>query len=51
MKRKDSRFALGLGLVVIAVLFVFTYVQPNIWLRVLIDALLVAGAFWVWKKK
>lgn len=51
MKRQDSRLALLLGLVTLAVLLVFTYVQPNIWLRVLADALLFAGIFWIWKKK
>jgi hypothetical protein len=51
MKRRDSRYPLSLGLVVIAILFIFTYAQPNIWLRLAIDILLIASAFWVWKRK
>jgi hypothetical protein len=51
MKRKDSRLALLLGLVVIGVLFIFTYIQPNIWLRAGIDVLLVGDAWWVWKRQ
>ncbi|MHC1783884.1 MAG: hypothetical protein AB9891_14215 [Anaerolineaceae bacterium] len=51
MKRRESRLPLALGLVVIIVLFIFTYAQPNIWLRVAVDVLLCGAVFWVWKKK
>lgn len=51
MKRSDSRFALVLGLAVIAILFILTYIQPAIWLRGGLVVLLFVAAFRVWKKK
>jgi hypothetical protein len=39
--RVDWRLPLSLGLAALACLFLFTYVQPAIWLRSLLDALLL----------
>lgn len=50
MKRRNSRSALILGLLVVAVLFVFTYLQPDIIMRVIIDFLLIAGAITAWDR-
>jgi hypothetical protein len=36
--------ALGLGLLVVAALFVLTYVQPDLWIRAIMDVALWAGA-------
>lgn len=42
--------ALGVGLAVVVELFVITYVQPAIWLRVAFDLLLWAGAAWALRR-
>jgi hypothetical protein len=50
MKRSDSRFALSLGIISVLILLIFTYIQPEIWVRVVLDLILIAGTVWVWKK-
>lgn len=42
VRRNDWRVPLALGLAALACLFLFTYIQPALWLRALLDALLFA---------
>lgn len=50
INRKDWRFPLGLGLTVLATLIWFTFGQPVVWLRVVVDLVLVSGVFWLYRK-
>jgi hypothetical protein len=44
--------ALGVGLAAVALLFVITYVQPAVWLRVIFDLALWVGTDWtVWRPR
>jgi hypothetical protein len=40
---------LAVAVAAVAALFVLTFVQPALWLRVLIDVLLMAGLLWAWE--
>jgi hypothetical protein len=42
--RQTWQISLAVGLLSIAGLFVLTFVQPAIWLRILVDAALITGA-------
>jgi hypothetical protein len=46
--RPDWRKPLAVAMAAVVALFVLTFVQPALWLRVVMDALLVGGLVWSW---
>jgi hypothetical protein len=49
LTRQDWKWSLAVGVAAVLVLLAFTFLQPPIWLRVVVDLVLVAGAWWVWR--
>jgi hypothetical protein len=39
---------LAIGVAVIPILFLFTFIQPVLWVRLLLDIILLAGLWWAW---
>ncbi len=46
MTRAEWKLPLGIGLAAVAMLFVMTYLQPALWVRVFADVVLAGGLVW-----
>jgi hypothetical protein len=47
--RSNWQKPLTVAVAAVVALFVLTFVQPALWLRVLVDTLLIAGLIWAWE--
>jgi hypothetical protein len=45
--RRAWQLPLALGVIAVGALFVFTFVQPPVWIRGIVDAALIAGVVWI----
>jgi hypothetical protein len=50
MTRSNWQLPLGIGLVAILALFAWTYLQPALWLRMLVDLGMIGGLVWETRK-
>jgi hypothetical protein len=48
--RRAWQAPLALGVIAVGALFVFTFVQPPVWMRGIVDATLIAGGVWIVKR-
>ena len=48
--RPAWQLPLAVGILAVLALFVFTFLQPAVWLRILVDLFLLAGLIWAFRK-